>query len=473
MSKIEFKDVSFSYSNSGKNSILEHMSTSFDSDKITVLTGPSGCGKSTILYLTAGIYPQYTGVLKKDEILVDGQRVGQLPPDKRCSIVNMMFQNPDLQFCMDTVENEVLFCLGNIRTPKEEMSLIMDSALEFCGITHLKNRTLQSLSGGEKQKAMLSCLIVLKPKWLLLDEPFANVDEKSAKELVQKIKQLHDKGTGILVVDHRLDYWLPIAHEIRLMDRNHRLEQIGHKVDELTDKMLVDMGLLAINGHYRLDSEEKNHEDIEPVLQLNKISVKRGNEDVLKDISATFYEKKVYAIVGESGSGKTTLFGAINGLYKYQGDILLKGKNIKKPLGYKAGTIGFVTQNPQDQFVTNTVLEEIELGLRRIKHKKGKVEEAEKILRGIGLWPYRNFSPYMLSQGQQRRLGVAALLTYDCQVLICDEPTYAQDKDNTISIMNGLMDRTKKRDMTLIISTHDHRLAQDYADVILQLKEGN
>jgi len=174
MSKIELKDVSFSYNMSGKNKVIDHMSVSFCSDKITVLTGPSGCGKSTILYLAAGIYPQKTGILQNGKILVDGQEIGDLSPEKRCALVGMMFQNPDFQFCMDTVENEILFCLGNICTPPEKMQEMLDLALEFCEIKHLKLRKLQSLSGGEKQKAMLACMIALRPQWIILDLPQFN-----------------------------------------------------------------------------------------------------------------------------------------------------------------------------------------------------------------------------------------------------------------------------------------------------------
>ena len=64
----------------------------------------------------------------------------------------MMFQNPELQFCMDTVQNELIFCLENICTPPEEIPGRLDRALAFCDISHLKKRTLLSLSGGERQK---------------------------------------------------------------------------------------------------------------------------------------------------------------------------------------------------------------------------------------------------------------------------------------------------------------------------------
>ncbi|WP_197025056.1 ABC transporter ATP-binding protein [Paucisalibacillus sp. EB02] len=448
--------------------MIQDLSITFDSESITVITGPSGCGKSTFLNLAGGIYPQNAGVLHSGHISVNGQNLAELAPDQRAPMIGVMFQNPDLQFCMDTVENELLFCLGNVQTPPEKMPKIIQDALEFCGITHLKDRKLQSLSGGEKQKAMLACLVALDPEWLLLDEPFANVDEDSSAELVAKIEELHQKGKGILVVDHRLEYWLPVCDEICFLESNNDMNITRYKMEAISDEMLMEKGILPPSIPYKQKGDESIVKPVNPILEIKNLTVFRGKQQILNTINYTFERSKVYALLGTSGSGKSTLFGAINRLYNYQGKILLNGNDVKKRVIRKTGAIGFVTQNPQDQFVASTVLEEITIGLHRTK----SLSETEPILRGIGLWGYRNFSPYMLSQGQQRRLGVASLMAYDCQVLICDEPTYAQDWKNTTAIMDSLVEEMMERGMTLIFSTHDRKLANDYADVILTLKEG-
>lgn len=467
MSKIQFDHVSFSFTQEKKRSFFQNLTTSFDSDEITVLTGPTGCGKSTILNLAAGIYPQNTGVLYSGKININDKNISHLLPDQRASLVGLMFQNPDLQFCMDTVENELLFCLGNRNTPREQMDEWVEYALDFCDIKHLRHRHLQSLSGGEKQKAMLACIVILDPEWILLDEPFANIDENSAKELTKKVAELHNKGKGILIIDHRLDYWLPIASEIRFMNSAGEVGNKGYRPDELTNEMLMKMEIKPPDIPYKIKKIKvpKNEENT-PILQLENVQVLRNKNPILKNINYEFKRKKVYAILGDSGSGKSTLFGAITSLYKYKGEILLEGDNLGKRSVQKKGKLGFITQNPQDQFVTNTVLDEISFGM---PHKSSEVES---ILRNIGLWKYRNFSPYMLSQGQQRRLGVSSSMLYDYQVLICDEPTYAQDWKSTVAIMDLLMKNVYKHEMTLIFSTHDRELANNYADVILLLKEG-
>ena len=168
-----------------------------------------------------------------------------------------------------------------------------------------------------------------------------------------------------------------------------------------------------------------------------------------------------------------TLFGALSGLYRYQGSARLEGTELSRHRRRLTGRMGFVTQSPQDQFVADTVLDEVTVSLRHSAGAGDPAAGAEEVLRRIQLWRFRRLSPYMLSQGQQRRLGVAALLAYDCQVLVCDEPTYAQDRGRTAAIMDALQREVVERGLTLILSTHDRTLAQDYADILYELKEGS
>lgn len=461
---IECRNINFTYFEDRK-SVLSHIGGTFDAGKITVLTGKSGCGKSTLLYLFAGIYPKHAGILKSGSILVEGKNPAELIPKERCKLVGMMFQNPELQFCMDTVKNELIFCLENICEDPLKMDSMVDEALAFCGIAHLKERKLLSLSGGEKQKVMLACLAMLKPKWLLLDEPFANIDDASAGDIAHKLKQLHEKfGMGILAVDHRLENWGDVADEVRIMVDGTLVDE-RMQMEHLDWRRMREFGIYAPETFCR----EKPPETAAPVLQLSHVSVNYGNSMILRDVSASFCPGHSYAIVGESGSGKSSLFGAISGLYPHGGEILLDGKKYRAKKKTDLGKIGFVTQNPQDQFVADTVRQEI---LVSLKKEKNAGSLSESILRSIKLWRYRDVSAYLLSQGQQRRLGVAALLAYRCKVLLCDEPTYAQDWENTVAIMEGLCKQARENNMALIFSTHDRNVAGNYADKVFELRGG-
>ncbi len=492
---IEISNLQFGYYEDGKNTI-DGADAVFARDKVTVLTGKSGCGKSTLLYLAAGIYPSNAGFLRGGSVRVEGEDPAAMTPPVRCRKVGMMFQNPDLQFCMDTVRNELIFTAENIAVDPAEIPARLEAALAFAEIEYLENRRLNTLSGGEKQKVMLACLYLLDPAWMLLDEAFANVDDASAKQILGKLLQLHeDKGTGLLVVDHRLEHWWDIADEICLMEEGKIAMTVCPR-DEGARASLQAAGVQVGRDPYpgivvlRAEASAPAPETDTPALTLSHLSVSHEKgHPVLTDINATFYKGGIYAIVGQSGCGKSSLFGALSGLYKYEGSALLGSTGsspastgspegagsrfgqveIRRMKRADFGRLGFVTQSPQDQFLGGTVRQEV---MAAFKKEPDAEARSEQILRQIGLWKYRDVSPYLLSQGQQRRLGVAALMAYPCEVLVCDEPTYAQDRENTIAIMESLCKGAAQRGATMLFSTHDRQLAEDYADKIYTLEGG-
>lgn len=473
MSQILWEDLTFAYSQNSKHPTLEGVELSVDSGSFTVLTGPSGCGKSTLLYLAAGLYPANGGVVLSGRVTVDGREPGSIPPEERAPLLGMIFQNPDLQFCMDTVEHELVFCMENIALPVEEMEARMAQALDFCGISHLRRRRLITLSGGEKQRAMLACVMVLRPRWLLLDEPFANLDEASARQLAGKLRQLHDQyGVGVVAVDHNPWLWRQAADEIVALGEKGAVVRRGIPGSCQDAGTLSQLGISCPELPYQRQKPDKPLSSSQPPLVLEGVTVRRDGQTVLEGLSARFARGRIHAILGPSGCGKTTLFQALCGMTDYQGSILVEGRELRRiPRRDLGGQMGFVFQSPQDQFVCDTVLDEVTLSLRAAGCQDIQ-EQARAVLKEIGLWRHRLLSPYMLSQGQQRRLGVAALLAYRCPLLVCDEPTYAQDRNNVLAIMDELQRRVVQDGLTLIFSTHDRLLAADYADHIYEMKGG-
>lgn len=467
VSEVVFDHLTFSYREYGSDAILDDLSARFQQDRISLLTGLSGCGKSTLLYLAAGLYPRNAGDVSSGEIKIGGQDPSILSPRERATLVGMVFQNPSLQFCMDTVENELRFCLGNASTPRDSMPAAIDLALELCVISHLRTRSLRTLSGGEKQLVALACVMVLKPQWILLDEPFANVDDESARNLVQRIHAIHQQGVGILVVDHRIDHWKGIADHVWNFESPHRLREM---LPEEAERICTGRSRRWRQAALEQRPPKKNKDDR---LELIRVEVMREKQTVLGPIDYVFRSGQVYAITGRSGSGKSTLFDAMLGATAYDGTMLLGRAPLHRRRRTAAGSIGFVMQQPQDQFVADTVFEEISASVAIASEGNTSIDDAvQAILRPIGLWEYRDFSPYMLSQGQQRRLGVASLVPYQCQVLVCDEPTYAQDDNRALEIMSELLALVRDRGITLIFSTHDLALARSVADTVLRLEAG-
>jgi energy-coupling factor transport system ATP-binding protein len=479
----------FSYEKDGGHPALNGLSLAPGPGKITVLTGPSGCGKSTLLYLLAGLYPKYAGTLLSGSARLGGEDTAGIPPERRALLVGMMFQNPDLQFCMDTVENELIFCLENTAAAPGAMDGKVAAALDFCGITNLRHRKLQTLSGGEKQKAMLACIVCTDPAWLLLDEPFANIDRGSAGEIARKLRQLVDeRGKSVVAVDHKLDVWGAVCDEVKVLGAGAGMPLLEGVCPRGAGggaalSPLPGLGVDIPSRPYRAGgalppAKPAPDADAAVLLTLEDVSVSAGDAPVISGLSASFEKARIHAILGASGAGKSTLLEAVCGFRKYTGSIRVGGREVSKiPARQIGGNVGFVFQNPQDQFVAPTVLDEVMTGLRFGAQggqlsKEEKDAEAERVLRAAGLWRYRALSPYMLSQGEQRRLALTALLAYRCRLLVCDEPTYAQDLSSLTGLMDLLLERVRGEGMTLLLSTHDRKLARDYADRAYVLEGG-
>ena len=196
----------------------------------------------------------------------------------------------------------------------------------------------------------------------------------------------------------------------------------------------------------------------------------------LDDISVAFREKEFVAILGTSGSGKTTCLNIIGGLDRYDsGDLVIKGKKTKDFTdkdwdAYRNNTIGFVFQSYN--LITHlSIVENVELGMtlsgvsKEEKHKKA-LESLEK----VGLKNHLHKKPNQLSGGQMQRVAIARALANDPEILLCDEPTGALDTATSIQIMDLIKEIAK--DKLVIMVTHNPELAKDYADRIVEFKDG-
>lgn len=235
----------------------------------------------------------------------------------------------------------------------------------------------------------------------------------------------------------------------------------------LDPALLKELGVIVPGEAYEPKLPKADPGDV--VLELKNLTLRHQNNVIFRNVNGSFRSGCIYAVLGESGCGKSSLFGALSGLYSYQGQALLQGRDLRKLRKKDLEKLDLSHRIP-DQFVSDTVREEILVGLK-------KREDAERKNRGnpaghpaLALPGY--FSLYA-EPGTAATLGVAALMAYPCKVLVCDEPTYAQDRNNTAAIMDSLCRQAREHGVTLIFSTHDRQLAQDYADEILELKGGS
>jgi len=223
-------------------------------------------------------------------------------------------------------------------------------------------------------------------------------------------------------------------------------------------------------------------------LQVNNIVKNFGSTKVLKDISFSMEKGEVLAIIGSSGSGKTTLLRCLNFLEKAtSGSIQIDGKTILKD-GDKLSDkqirenrlhFGLVFQN-FNLFPQYTAFENITLAPKlsiksgentRLGEKHDVEENAEKLLKKVGLSNKRDFYPCQLSGGQQQRVAIARALAMSPDILCFDEPTSALDPELTGEVLN-VIKGLKSSDSTMIIVTHEMNFARNVADKIIFMADG-
>ncbi len=191
--------------------------------EIVVLAGPSGCGKSTLLRAVNGLIPHmYSGDYEGD-VKVDGASVKGSTMRDLAQKVGFLFQNPENQIFMFTVERDIAFGLENLGVARADMRERVDEAMSLLGIGDLALRAPHELSDGQKQRVALAGVLAMRPKLVILDEPTSLLDPRTAAELVGLVARLRrDLGTTFLVVEHRLDLLVKVADRVVVMNEGKK-----------------------------------------------------------------------------------------------------------------------------------------------------------------------------------------------------------------------------------------------------------
>lgn len=486
---IEFRNVSYSKNN---NMILENISFSLKKNKYNVIIGKNGSGKSTILKLIVGLEKISGGkifidneelVYKRDELYKIRKKTG------------IVFQESNEHIIGETVAESLIFGMENNRIPLEKMKENMDKYIKLFQLENIIDKKTVNLSGGEKQKVALAGAVITEPEIILLDEVTEMWDKATKDKMNGIIEEFLKDGKTVVSVTHN-------PEEIKRSDNIVFITEEGKIVtgkSEEVNKIIEEK-----------ENTEINHEVIsEYSADLTKISLKEEEIKVkIKDISY-YYEKErkiidsfsvnipkdsITAITGKSGTGKTTLIEIISGLAflgeNFSGEIgynfrnenkekedekLLLYKNISERELYEIRKrMGIVFQNTGEQFFSGTVLEELEYNITKkykIKNRKSK-ELSDRINEIAELFGYdEKFlmkSPFVLSGGEKKMLGLALAVCLEPEILILDEPTGALDYNMTIKFMQ-IVEKTKKNGTTVILVTHDENIVKQYSDYILKL----
>lgn len=463
---LKLRNFSFGYEVTGDTYILSDLSFTLHTNEVTLLMGASGSGKSSLALCLNGLYPEAVEGIAKGDIYFNNQNLKDFPKGELAQHIGVVFQDPESQFCMITVEDELAFTLENLKVPTREMPERILEVLRLVGMENHLTTNLHELSGGEKQKIALAAVLLLTPKFILLDEPTANLDPESSIEFISLIQRIQlERNLAILIIDHQADDWLPLIDRLLILGKDGRILIDGppEKIFNEQDQLLRDIGIFlpkAIQDNQPF-YKKGSLQETKTLLTIENLTFQRNQHRILHEINLKLYQGEFVSIVGRNGAGKSTLLQLMAGILSPNNGVITllnkplmkwKEKELRKE-------IGFVFQNPEHQFITDTVMDEITYGMKLTKYAEETVNNrAESLLTQFDLQKYRYSSPFSLSGGQKRRLSVATMLDEIPKLLLFDEPTFGQDAHTTHELIETIMN-LKEKGTTIVIITHDMDLA--------------
>ena len=213
----------------GPRRVVNSVNINVKRGEIVGLLGPNGAGKTTTFYMITGIVPPDSG-----KIVFDRQDITRMSLHKRARCgIGYLAQEPSI-FRKLTVQENIMAVLETLGFSPRERRRRCDELLNELKITHLRKNKAYTLSGGEKRRVEITRALVTNPMFILLDEPFSGIDPIAVAECQEIIRELRDKGLGILVTDHNVRETLTITDRAYLMAEG-RILISGTKEDLISD----------------------------------------------------------------------------------------------------------------------------------------------------------------------------------------------------------------------------------------------
>ena len=506
---IKIRDLTFYYGDASRPA-LQDVNLDIEDGEFVLVTGPSGCGKTSLCRCFNGLIPHFYGGEIAGGLEVQGLDVMRHTTRELATRVGMVFQDPENQLVSMDVQREVAFGLENLAFPRDVMAKRVEEALDTLGISGLRHRQVHELSGGEKQKVVISSVLALHPDVLVLDEPTSELDPKGAEDVLSIVRRLNDElGITVILVEHRLDRVVHLVDRMIVMDEGkiiadgnpravlsngditsigagvppivrivQRLRDNGVNVDNipLTVKegraMLKDIFMGARGSTL---SQAESADNGRPVIEIDKLwHAYPEGITALKNVSLRICEGEFVAVMGRNASGKTTLVKHINGLLQpTKGKVIVSGIDTRRAtIAQLSRKVGFIFQNPNDHIFADTVEEEIAFILKNLGFDSGEIAaRIDEMLEMFALKEFRKRYPRSLSGGERQRVAMASVLVARPRVLILDEPTRGMDyrlKSELMRFLNGY----REKGNTVVLVTHDVETVAEHADRVVLLSEG-
>lgn len=489
MEQIEIKNLSFKYPLNEKKA-LDNVTLSISKGEYIVICGKSGCGKTTLLkHLKPVIAPKGEVF---GEVLVDKEEIKGLSIERQAEKIGFVMQDSENQIVTDKVWHELSFGLENLGLEGREIRSRVAEMSVYFGIEGWFNKSVEELSGGQKQIMNLAAILAMHPQILILDEPTAQLDPVSAERFLSAVNKANkDFGITIILTEHRLEEVFGAADKVVVMDsgrvvcseapkeilKNVKAFELiknalpsamkiysQHKKNECpisvkeARRWLNDVCEKGLE--IKFDPEKKNTDFAIEIKELS-FSYSKNEKNILKAVNLKIPKGEIFALTGGNGAGKSTLLKIIGGVLKpNSGKIKINGQRLEKSKTH----IALLPQNTSFVFTEKT----LELDFKTVSSNDEKIKSVCSLVQIEGLC---DSHPYDLSGGERQRAALAKLLLINPDILLLDEPTKGMDadfKDLFASVLKNL----KKQGVTVVMVSHDVEFCAKHADCCAMLFDG-
>lgn len=467
-----FTGFGYRYPETASAALIE-LSIELPAGEFVLVCGDSGSGKSTFLRALSGLVPHHYGGEAEGSAEICGLDLRETHAGELAAVCGTLLQDPEAQTVMDSVRAEIAFPLENLGWEQHAIAIAVEETACALGIEELLSRRTDELSGGELQRVALAAAIAAQPKVLVLDEPTSQLDPVAADELLTTLARLNsDRGTTIVLADHRIDRALALADRVLTFAGGRlaidgtpaeflaqaaadpRLEHLLPPLADLFNRAgIAPLPLTGKSAREQLGaiepvepSESEPASPGEPVLELKGIEYRyaRAAARALDRVDLVLRAGERAVLMGANGSGKSTLLriahgvtGATSGSVKRSGDVAL------------------LLQNPNDYLI----------------HERVGDEAPAQAIERFGLSAFAERDPRDLSGGERQRLALAIIMQGDPVALLLDEPTRGMDQARKLDLAEMLRDISASG-TAVLVATHDTEFAARFAERAILLGGG-
>jgi energy-coupling factor transport system ATP-binding protein len=500
----EIKDLTYYYPGSTKPS-LNSIDLEIREGEFLLVVGGSGSGKSSLARVIAGLIPEFYGGRLQGKLFFQGV---ELKGDDRHilnSHVGIVFQDPEKQLVMTSVEAEIAFGLENLGLTQQEMFRRVAEVMTFLNLAPLRDKFTSNLSGGEKQKVALAAVLAMQPRILVLDEPTSQLDPVAAGEFLDLVEYLNKElGYTVVLIEQRLERCFHLADRAVVMEQGEivfdgtpadaarwqverqlpfipPVAKFFASVNSSAVPLTVRDGRRELHKYLPIVSLQENTDrkiKLTPVNKEPAVLVAKnlwysypGGGEVIRGQSLSVSKGEFVVILGANAAGKSTLLKLLAGILKPdRGSVQLLGQDTRHlslmELGRK---VGYLSQNPNDYLFQDTVEDELRFTLNNFQIPDNGI--CDEILKKLNLYALRHANPRDLSSGERQRVALASILVAGPRLLLLDEPTRGMDY-RLKAELGGFLKGITASGGSVVLVTHDVEFAAEYAARVVMIFDG-